>query len=341
MPLQVHVCADSTHSQVEKFFPPPRRDAFHEPAVQRALHGANWQSVFITDGSRAWFHVFAASRIPGTEWSDVDPFLGYFGPVTTTDDAEFNALALAEYRAVCASQGIIAEVMRFNPLLENHRAFAGQAALTISPVKSLVICDCVADETAQLAFYNQNCRRLMRKAADLQLEWLPPDQAAAFISFYYDSLRRVGAVERWFIPEAVLGGLLRLPACRVAVTTRGGWKSATLIIEHPLQTYYLLAANCAERTEGSNETLVHHVCLDQARKGNSHFMLGGGNSPDEADKLLLFKRKFSSRNYTLQLGKMIHLPEAYTALCQQYDAKTDLAARKNYFLKYRLLPEYA
>lgn len=343
MSLEVHTLANAIHPSVEHFFPTPKRDLFHEPQVQRALHGDRWYSVLVTNGQDAFFHVFAPRQIPDTEWSDIDPFLGYHGPLTTTSNAGFNESALQEHSAVCASLKIIAELMRFNPLLRNAEVFAPLSSMSVVPVKSVVICDCMNSEEEQLALYDQDSRRRLRKPSDLRFKWLEiPGRVDEFAPFYVDSLRRVGAGHRWYFTQETLKRLVGLDCCRVAAVTRGdSWVTASLILEHPLQAYYFLAANSADHVPGAGERLIHQVNLELVRRGIGHLMLGGGNSTDEKDSLLHFKRKFSRKNYVLHLGKKVHVPKAYEALCKEYEMVTELSARRDYFLKYRLLPRYA
>ncbi|MEW6303176.1 MAG: GNAT family N-acetyltransferase [Verrucomicrobiota bacterium] len=343
MRLQVNLLKDAIPEAVDQYFPRPARDAFHEADTQRVLHGAEWYSVLITQGDNGFFHVFAPTAIRGTAWRDIDPFMGYFGPLVKAIDPQFLEAALAEYRNACQSLGIVAEVMRFNPLLENHRPFEGRSELQVGPVKSLVIADCSPDEAAQLARYNQTCRYDVRTAgAELKVGWLETEEEwQSFAALYAESLRRVGAHAKWHLAAAVFERARSVPAFRICAARQDGQlASASLIIEHPLQAYYLLAANSMPRVNGANELSIHRTCLALAERGIAHFILGGGNSASEDDPLLRFKRKFSRKGHTLHLGRMIHMKEAYERLCGEYEAKAGVEARKDYFLRYRLLPEY-
>ena len=47
--------------------------------------------------------------------------------------------ALDRYSALCRDNGIVAELVRFNPLLQNHRALDGLSADLVLPAPKLVV----------------------------------------------------------------------------------------------------------------------------------------------------------------------------------------------------------
>jgi hypothetical protein len=337
--MRTQLTQNSVPENLDEFFPSRQRDAFHEAAIQRIFHGTQWYSVLIQDNGAAFYHAFAPLPIAGTTWKDIDPFLGYYGPILTSEDQDFARRALEEYSSICRSLGIVAEVMRFNPLLENHQCFKA-AGMDIRPVKSVVIVECDADEAKQSTNYNQSCRRRLRSvASQVTFEWLStPAEREAYTDFYYQSLERVAAGRRWFIPRATLSLAYQSDQFGVAVIKKGdAWLSASLVLKQELEGYYLLAANSSELVPGANEMLIHRIGVDLARSGIKRLMLGGGNTTAEEDPLLQFKRKFSKGNYALNLGRMVHHTEAYTELCASYEAQVPVTERKDYFLKYRLL----
>ncbi len=343
MALRTYCSINSHPPGVDEFFPRTKRDAFHEVDVLRVVQGEQWYAILITDGEKAFFHVFAPTSIPGTEWSDIDPFLGYSGPLTTTDDPAFNQRALAEYRHCCADLKIVAEVMRFNPLLNNHLPFRQTPELAVAPVKSLVICDCFTDDHEQMEAYNQSSRRWIRQVpAEFEfVQLITPQAQERFEQIYRDSLSRAGASPRWFFPRTFFAAAYQTASFSLWAVRSHLIHSVCMIIEHPLQSYYFLAASSEPRVNGTSDYLIHRACVMLAERGGHKFMLGGGNTPEENDSLLTFKRKFSRRPYTLQLGKLIHHQDTYKKLCREYEARVAASERRNYFLNYRLLPEYA
>ena len=340
--LKVELLSGKIPDSLQYFFPEESRDLFHEGLINSAINGENWFSVLITDGNNAWYHLSTPSQIGNTPYYDVDTFIGYSGPITNSKDKTFLNIASLEYDKICVSKNIIAEVCRLNPLLKNTEYFKEIHPEKITEVKQIVIVDCYSESEKQLAEFNQTCRRHIRKALNLSFEWASSwEMKKKFISFYYDSLERVGAESKWFFNQDILKKVLSLDCARVAVVHGDNqWLSAAIILKHVKASYYFLAANSSRQVTGSNDKLIYKVCKDLGASSCKHLILGGGNSQSDTDSLLLFKKKFSSKIYKLNLYKKIYNQLIYKKLVDEYSSSVDSSDRSNFFLSYRLLEKY-
>ena len=203
MSLKVHLECARHHVRAFEFFNFSSLDAFHNADVLSVVHGRDWRSVLITDGRDAWLHAFAKTPIGETGHFDVDPFLGYAGPVATTPDRRFIEAALQTHAEVCRAEKIIAEVFRFNPLLGNHAAFDGTATRVVR-AKDIIIATCAADEGAQMRTFTKSCRSSVRRGLrDLAFEALEGASGMdAFASLYRRSLGRLDSEAKWYFPDA-------------------------------------------------------------------------------------------------------------------------------------------
>ena len=203
MSLKVHLECARHHVRAFEFFNFSSLDAFHNADVLSVVHGRDWRSVLITDGREAWLHAFAKTPIGETGHFDVDPFLGYAGPVATTPDRRFIEAALQTHAEVCRAEKIIAEVFRFNPLLGNHAAFDGTATRVVR-AKDIIIATCAADEGAQMRTFTKSCRSSVRRGLrDLAFEALEGASGMdAFASLYRRSLGRLDSEAKWYFPDA-------------------------------------------------------------------------------------------------------------------------------------------
>src|SRR5574340_243531 len=176
-------------SQIYEFLNFNDLDAFYCEDVLNVIYGKNWNCVLITSEKKYFFHVFSKKPITGTQYFDIEPFLGYFGPITNSTDNEFVSLAWRQYGEICREEGVIAELIRFNPLSQNHKQFSG-ASVDIVYAKEIVIVDCEKNEQDQLLKYKEVTRKQIRKASNYcQTRILGKRCIQDFRELYYSALK--------------------------------------------------------------------------------------------------------------------------------------------------------
>ena len=338
MSLDIHLERARHHARAFEFFDFSHLDAFHQADVLTVIHGGDWRSVLITDGRDAWLHAFAKAPIGETGRFDVDPFLGYAGPVATTPDGRFIEAALQAHSEVCRAENIIAEVFRFNPLLGNHAAFDGTATRVVR-AKDIIIAECVEDEDAQVRTFTKSCRSSVRRGLrDLAFGALDGASGMdAFAGLYRRSLERLGSEAKWYFSDAFFARALASGHFAAYGVHKGSeLVSAAVAIHHPAGTYYFLAANADHQVQGANELLVYGIARAAFARGARRLILGGGHGDDESDALFRFKAKFARSPTPFYIGLMAHDPESLEALRAEAIAHRPELAEAPYFLNYRL-----
>ena len=338
MSLKVHLECARHHVLAFEFFNFSSLDAFHNADVLSVVHGRDWRSVLITDGRDAWLHAFAKTPIGETGHFDVDPFLGYAGPVATTPDRRFIEAALQTHAEVCRAEKIIAEVFRFNPLLGNHAAFDGTATRVVR-AKDIIIATCAADEGAQMRTFTKSCRSSVRRGLrDLAFEALEGASGMdAFASLYRRSLGRLDSEAKWYFPDAFFARARASDhVAAYGVRAGGALVSAALAIHHPAGAYYFLAANADAQIQGANELLVYGIARQAFARGARRLILGGGHGDSATDALYRFKAKFAPSPTPFHIGLMTYDGPALEALRAEAVANRPELAEAPYFLNYRL-----
>ncbi|MDP6602664.1 MAG: GNAT family N-acetyltransferase [Rhodospirillales bacterium] len=338
MSLEVHLECARHHARAYAFFDFSGLDAFHHADVLSVVHGRDWRSVLITDGREAWLHAFAKAPIGETGHFDVDPFLGYAGPVATTADSRFVEAALQAHSEVCRAENIIAEVFRFNPLLGNHAAFDGTATRVVR-AKDIIITECAAEEDAQLVTFTKSCRSSVRRGLrDLAFEdFKGASGMDAFAGLYRRSLDRLGSEAKWYFPNAFLARALASDQFAAYGVRKGSeLVSAALAIHHPAGAYYFLAANADAQVQGANELLVYGIARAAFARGARRLILGGGHGDSATDALYRFKAKFAPSPTPFHIGLMTYNGPALEALRAEAVAHRPELAEAPYFLNYRL-----
>ena len=139
-------------------------DPFYLENVNILIYGSKWQSVLIENGKDAILHNFPLSPIGQTEYYDIEPLLGYSGPITNSHDTSFIESALKIYSTWCVQVGIVAELIRFNPISRNHLVFDGRNPhLQCLESKPIAYMDLSPNVDVILARYSQSCRYKVKK----------------------------------------------------------------------------------------------------------------------------------------------------------------------------------
>jgi hypothetical protein len=325
------------------YFDPDKCDVFHLPAVLDVIYGNNWYSILISDGSNAFFHVFSPKEIAGTGYYDIEPFLGYNGFIINNEnpDRNFITAAIQMYKSYCYENNIIAEIIRFNPVLNNHEIFnTNELFFNIEPVKEIVVANCVREENLQLNEFGKSRKRDIKtalKLLDIEVD-RSPFNYADFYSLYLRNLDRNKAKSEWYFTESFFSNASKSSVFFLfkVKDKYDRIHSTSIFILHTLCSYYFLAANNPPILPGANDLLIFEMCKFASLMNSGKLILGGGNSARTDDPLLLYKKKFSSNRHFLYLGKMVHNKDVFESFCSSSVMRCPELTLSKYFLKYRL-----
>lgn len=299
-------------------------EAFRRSDVLGALWGRSWLSVFATDGTATMLHVAVLQPIGSTGHSDVEQWLGYAGPVFQGADEAFVASAMEAYVAEMRARRVVAELIRFDPLLDDPAPVAATGLVRVLPSRTVAYVPVETDPAAQQRHYSPACRgRLRRGLKDLAFVDLGRSRAGwlDFRALHETSLARVGAESRWRLSDAVFERLRRTPRTSIwGVRTPQGElvAAALLVLGRRVGTLLLMANGGVPARPGAGELLTHGLTRVLAGGGQRWLCLGGGRSDSPTDSLLSFKAKFSGGHLRrLRLGVLVHDPVALDMLNQQ------------------------
>jgi hypothetical protein len=338
--LKVLLTANSHAPEFDEFFPRTNRDAFHESTVLNALSSV-WYSVLIIDGAMAFHNSFAPSRIGETDLFDVEPFMGYAGPLTTTTSKDFIREALEVYSTKCRELNIVAELIRFDPLLDNQVAFSKQDGIQIIAAKNVVIVTCCVEEHKLLEQFSEPCRRRVRRGLRC-CKFSRFESGAELFQFralYEASVKRRNMGTHWLFSDGLYGRVANSDLFAIyGVYDSSRLVSAALVLHHPTCSHYVLVANTQDYPAGASELLVFGIARESAKRGITRLMLGGGITSAPEDGLLRFKQKFAKESSVFFIGKLVHDRTRYSNLCNKAMAADPGLASSSFFLKYRLRP---
>jgi hypothetical protein len=134
--------------------------------------------------------------------NDIETVYGYSGPVATTSSPEFLGEAWRGFDPWCSENGVVAEFIRFHPLLRTERFAAPQAEISLDRETVAVRLD--GDEEKLWQSYSSTQRNRVRKAVSLGLTCREGDlaeQLSAFVDLYEATMQRCGAPSFYYFPQ--------------------------------------------------------------------------------------------------------------------------------------------
>ena len=342
--LHVHVECGRHPEALRRWFAAPEPDPFFEQDVLTSLYGDAWTSIVIEEGGHALRHAFAASAIGTTGLFDIEPLVGYAGLLATPGaPAGFLIAALERYSALCRENGIVGELVRFNPLLQNQRALEGLSGDLVVPEPRLVVYLTVhEDDSTSMFRYPPETRNMIRTAYRSSIVSTlekTPEVWSRFRRMYADTLEATGAGPEWTLSPDLWQRLRH--SRRFAffgAMQREQLVSGAIALVHGTTCYYFLAARVRDREarRGAGNAVVHEITQTAAAAGASHLGLGGGKTASGADSLFAFKSSFGGLVRPFAYGLFAHDRAELDALRQAAERSNPSISASPLFLRFRL-----
>lgn len=255
----------------------------------------------------------------------VSPY-GYSGPLACIPNPqntqELWQAYLAAFHDFCVDNNIVCEFGRLNPFVGNHIPLE---ALTDDVRRSgeIIFVDLRQSEEEIWRGFNRGNRSNINKAQRLGVvveERRDKEAIDEFYRLYRQTMERNNA-SAWyyFSPEFMyslftdLGSHLRL-FC--AVHEGVIIAAATYLCVGKVCHYFLGGSSRDHFALRPNNLLMKTAIMWAKRNGYVHFNLGGRHSAH--DNLGQFKSAFAKTTVTFHTYRVVHMPEAYETLCQQF-----------------------
>ena len=251
------------------------------------------------------------AQAPG--YYDISTPYGYGGHVYNSSDSDFLKHALCKFYEEAKKRNVIAELIKFHPLLGNHKAVESIFPGKIDCMCSTVYVDLDIDEENRWKnMYTHANRKCINKAirsntkiefTQHSLHWesfkrlyeltLMNNNAAAFYCFsesYYQKIK-TSLTKNYVLASAMLEN-------KIVATL-------LLLLGTHFTHCHLIGSDRNYMSAGINNLLHHEVILWSKQNGYSKLHIGGGRTNDEDDSLLKFKKSFSNEKSLLYVGEYI------------------------------------
>lgn len=278
-------------------------------------------------------YVVIKSQIP--QWNgegdyyDIETPYGYGGPVMGQDDKAFEELFEREFLAFCNKERIIAEFVRFHPLLENQKFF--QKNMKVLHNRITVALDLtLSEEKIWMGQIGKQNRNTIRKAEKNGLVVEETRDDREFRKLYENTMDKVGAEEFYYFDDSYYEKLWDNPGMTLLQVRqqeengeKGDVLAAAFFMGYGEYFHYHLAGSKKEALKlAPNNLLLWKAICYAKEKGYKVMHFGGGLTDNENDSLFQFKRKFSRETKDFYIGKRIHDQKIYDELVEQWKKKT-------------------
>lgn len=283
------------------------------------------------EGGDFFCHGFHLSKVSGSDFYDIQSPYGYGGPLVRAGDKAFMARAWESYCDWCREKRILAEFIRFHPVLENYRYYPGK-----------IICDrstIWVDACPEDPFdgYDSRTRSDVRRALKNGLR-VKIDDTENFLSYfkplYIETMRRIGAAEFYNFDDSYFDAIVQTPVkLLLCLCNDVPVAGAMFLFSGENMEYHLAASTLDGRNLRAGHLLVHQARMLARENGCKYLHLGGGTNSDHDNKLLLFKKGFSKNMASFCIGNHVFFQEEYVRMRQRWEETMETPNNKVLFYR--------
>lgn len=283
------------------------------------------------ENEHLYYHAFHVIPIPGTDLFDVQSPYGCGGPVLSSASSSFSRRAAEAYVSWCMDNRILAEFIRFHPLLGNDQHYHGH----VIDDRQTVFVDLLlktGPEFRQLT--KRNIRTAQKNGLRVSLR-NGPDWMETFRPLYGQLMEDRMAPSFYHFPSAYFDALSAQPHAFYFTCSDGesDLAAAMFLVTHAIAEYHLGATSERGRQIGAMSLLMSEA-IDYFNSISINYLhLGGGTNGHPANPLLFFKMGFSKQKALFRIGKRVYRPELYDKMLGEWE-KTN-GRKPNQVLFYR------
>ena len=289
-----------------------------------------------------WIHAFLERPIQRTDRIDIKTPYGYGGPLSNSTDRNFLIEAEKAFECYANKKGIVAEFIRFHPLLENWN-FLFDREMLIEKNRQTVFIDLEKAEEVILSDMTSAFRRGLKKAESSGLvfrELSSGGNLDDFQGLYYLTMQKANADDYYFFSDKHFSALAfaSLGTKLFGVYSGENLVSAAMVFcsdtpepKRNFVHYHLGASDPRFLETRPNNFLFANIIFWAKRQGNfCKIHLGGGTSPEPDNSLFRFKASIGKSRAVFMTGKRIWDHDYYQKLCRPIlDKNPELREQEN------------
>ena len=274
------------------------------------------------------------------EYYDIQGAYGYNGLIASTRNAEFIAEFWKEFDAWCRDNDIVAEFMRFHPLLNNQHLASPKMKTFFSRHTVGLDLSLSLDEIWMQQFSSKN-RNMIRKAEKESVTIIESDDYETFRKLYDGTMTNLNAENYYFFPQSYYdeykASFKDNSVLYFAMLDDKVIAGSMFMFSDDYAHYHLSARDREYSRYAANNFILWYGIQKAKERGCKWFHFGGGTTGDDNDSLLKFKKEFSKTLCEFWIGKKVHNQRIYDEVVSQWKEKypESYEAHKMMLLGYR------
>jgi lipid II:glycine glycyltransferase (peptidoglycan interpeptide bridge formation enzyme) len=265
---------------------------------------------------------------------DIETAYGYGGPITSCNEEDFNRDFEKAFEEFCKENLIVAEFIRFNPLINNHNIFRNNVEVIPNRTTVYVDLNKTIDDIWASEISSKN-RNMIRKAEKTGLTVEFEHDLNTFKDIYEKTMTKVNASGYYYFNDKYYKALDELNNVYISVKFNELTIASAIFMQYEDYFHYHLAGSLKEYLKYSPNNLLLWTAIQYAKNNGFKVMhLGGGLSDTLDDNLFKFKKSFGKGTYEFYIGKRIHNKEIYNYLINEWENRNGRDVKL--FLQYKL-----
>jgi hypothetical protein len=342
------------NNKLNTFFPDFHLHYLYDYHDLMASNGDGDPVLFLyTENTNVFLHTFLKKRISNIGKAvienqfDIRSVFGYTGPISNSTDEDFNASAYKTFSKWCYDANIIAELIRFNPILKNQIVLQN-SDVEIVKLKPYTYLDLSLSEEILFKRISKRTQKYFKKAKREYDSYLQVskdiDNLKEFFQLYKTHMEKIGTESYYFFSDTYYNKLADF------VNNYGFLLFARIdgkIVAGIIQLFCNNTAyphHAARDFNFKESSVIYKYILwrsiIKAKEENMKTcLLGGGVTNELNDPLLQFKMVFNPVVNHFFLGKKVHHQDAYQRICNQWESEYPKLKLKysTYIDKYRFI----
>lgn len=332
---------DREWNEILSLFPVELRDIYYT-ADYNKLYELNDISKAIAfvykEEKKIAFYPFLLNKINDygleKEYFDIETVYGYGGPITNNNNKEFLKNFENSFVEFCKDNKIVAEFIRFHPLLKNENLFSNNVEI----LHNRIVIPLNLDKGTKFIWekeFNKENRNKIRKAEKNGLKVIVSRDFVKFKEIYEETMNKVYAGKFYYFSDDYYNMMcMNNKFILLNVLTDEKIIASAIFMKYNNYFHYHLSGSLKEYLGlAPNNYLLWEAIKIACENGAKIFHFGGGLTDNSEDNLLKFKRNFSKCTADFYIGKRIHNKEIYDYLISKWEKTNN--KKSELFLQYR------
>ena len=265
---------------------------------------------------------------------DIETAYGYGGPTVSSCDDRFLERFEKAFDEYCSKNNIVAEFIRFHPLLKNENIFKKDIKVIHNRTTVCLKLEELEEDLWKTQIISKN-RNVIRKAEKCGLTVEFEEDLESFIKIYEETMDKVNAGEYYYFSKEYYKCLEDLDNTYISIKFEEKIIATAIFMKHGDYFHYHLAGSLKEYLKYSPNNLLLWSAIKYANENGYKIMhFGGGLSDSLDDNLFKFKKSFSKDTCDFYIGKRVHNEVIYKYIINEWEAKNNKKA--NLFLQYKM-----